>query len=163
MLQQLQQAGLLQHLPNLITLATQDLTATVNSAQDPADPGCGGSSSNSNRNSNTNSHNSSSISSSSSSPGRGPFNSAAGETLLVRGDPSAVLTLWDHASHVLTIYSSCMHLMSSTDGSAGGLQPAGAALQLMQTGFEIMPQVQKQLWQQQLACTMDACAACPTC
>jgi hypothetical protein len=118
-LQQLHQAGLLLHMPALLTLAAQELTAATSPAQGSAGLGS----------------NSSSSSSSSSNTSRDPSNRSHG---------CFSFFAWDATRRVLFIYSSLLFLMSCAGDNVAALQPAPAALQLMLTAYEALQQQQQQ-------------------
>jgi hypothetical protein len=162
-LQQLQQAGLLQHLPALINAAAQDLTALLPDAeQDPIATAADTSAHRQNSNSGSSGSNSSkssgrSSSSSSSGSGRdtlsstvtgGNVSSTARDMMASLQTLQSTSAAWENAKHVLAIFSSIRNVMGTTDAAAAAcLQPAPAALQLILTAYEILPRVHKQLQQ----------------
>jgi hypothetical protein len=162
-LQQLQQAGLLQHLPAMITLETQGLVAATTPLHELANLGSSRSRSGSISGSNNSTSSSGSVGGRSSSTGSAPPSSISDDQLdmdqVLQSDATAwaAWSEWEYSSSVLSIYSSLLHLMRTCGaGGAGGsggnvggaaecLQPAPAALQLMLTAFETLPLLQKQL------------------
>jgi hypothetical protein len=147
MLQQLQQAGFLQHLPSMMALAAQDLTDVANPAQTPSFD----SNSSSGSSSGSNSGDGSTRSSGRSSTVGPPPNSAAGDNL------SRLSKLWfiepvlDNANCVLSMCNALMLLMSPIGAGVGGLgaaaclQPAPAARQLILTAYQTLHKLQMQL------------------
>jgi hypothetical protein len=137
-LQQLQQAGLLQHLSALMTLAAQELTA-ASSAQDTTDTCSSGSSS----------------SMCGTGDSRRSSSSAATDRDYTVQDEilnrfrvlKRTFASLKRADQVLFIYSSLSHLMNPAGGAASSasLEPAPAALQLIVKVYDTLPQLQQQL------------------
>jgi hypothetical protein len=152
--EQLQQAGLLQHLPALMTHAAQELAAVT--AKFGA-TGLGSSSSSyggSSVGGSSGGGGSSSSSSSSRASRVGPGCNAAsnaGQARIVLFSPAAsseqrnTEAVWVNTFNVLWIYDAMLYFASSMAGMAACLPAAQAALELILAVFEAFPTLQQQL------------------
>jgi uncharacterized membrane protein YgcG len=154
-LQQLQQAGLLQQLPALLTLAAHDLLATA-AASAKVPPGSSssvsGSSGSSSSSIGSSKSGGSSQAGSSSTLGKPP--SSASDTKPLSPKTLMYATaVWLNAERVLSMYCSLTNLMTHraevADACVACLQPAPAALDLILAALQNFPQAQEQQQQQQ--------------